>query len=244
MIETIQNTLQNTLQNTWLKDLIGLVYPDICCSCDRRLAQSEDLICLQCLFDLPKTDYPRDTENPIAKRLAGRIPFEQATAMFTFSKKGKIQNMMYHLKYQGRYRIGVLLGELFGAELLTLPHWQSVSAIVPIPLHPKKYKKRGYNQSDAIAEGMSKKMHIPYLPNAIIRNTNTQTQTKKSKEERWKNVEQIFDIQYPELLENQHVLLLDDVITTGSTMEACAEIMLKIPGLTISIAGLACADRF
>ncbi len=228
----------------WLSDLIGLIYPEICCACNQRLTKQEEIICLHCAYSLPKTDFLSIYDNPIAKHLAGRVPFEYATSMYYFTKKGLIQNLMYQLKYNGRYDVGLKLGADFGQALKEIPFWKDIEVILPVPLHPKKLKIRGYNQSDAIAEGMAKAMEIEMVPDVLKRAKFNKSQTKKGKLERWSNVENIFDLKDAALVCGKHVLLIDDVLTTGSTLEACSEVLLKVEGLKLSIATLACAESF
>ena len=228
----------------WLSDLIGLIYPEICCACNQRLTKQEETICLHCIYSLPKTNFLKYDDNPIARHLWGRVPFEHATSMFYFTKKGRIQNLMYELKYNGRYDVGLKLGISLGAALKDIDFWKEVDVILPVPLHPKKLKLRGYNQSDAIAEGMAEAMEIETDPSVLRRVKFNKSQTQKGKLERWSNVENIFELKNAEKVKGKHVLLIDDVLTTGSTLEACAETLLKVEGLKVSIATLACAESF
>ncbi len=231
-----------TLKFNFLKDLYGLVYPEICCACGRRLKIQENYICLHCSYTLPKTNFAKEADNLVAKKLAGRIPYQAAMAMYYFTKKGKIQNLLYHLKYKGCYEVGCILGKKMGKELSQYEDWNRVEVIVPVPLHPKKQKKRGYNQSDAIGEGLAETMKIDCMSDAVIRNTHTETQTQMSKEARWDNVAHIFEVKNAEALANKHILLLDDVITTGATLEALSSSLLQLPNVKISVAALACAS--
>jgi len=232
------------LKNTWLYDMIGLVYPQLCCACKERLTKQEELICYHCLFQLPKTNFHLDVENPMVKYLAGLVPFEHATALYYFLKEGRVQELIHQLKYEERYEIGVKLGTQLGRQLKGVAHWQTLAGIVPVPLHPKKIRKRGYNQSDAIGEGVAKAMDLPLWSHALIRNTHSETQTKKSRTERWENVESIFTVTDVDLLTNTHVLVVDDVMTTGSTLLACAEQLLEVEGLKVSFGTLAWAGKF
>lgn len=228
------------------QDFTGLVYPEICCGCGGRLNTLEETICLICLYNLPKTFFHQTENNPVAQRLSGRIPFENATALYFFSKSGKVKKLIHQLKYKGNYKVGIKLGEQLGKTLNKLPNWQTVDIAIPIPLHPKRLKQRGYNQSEAIAEGLGTVMDLSVEANLVKRKVNNTSQTKrKDTMSRWENVKGIFSLKDTSNLEGKHFLILDDVITTGSTMEACAmAIREKVPDAKISFATVACADIF
>ena len=188
---------------------------------------------------LPRTDYCYDDDNFIVQLFTGRIKIEKATALFTFQKGSKFRKLLHSLKYRGKSEIGILLGKELAAEMLSSKNYSDIDYIIPVPLHPKRQKQRGYNQSEMIGVGMSKVLKIPMLTEVLIRNLETVTQTKMTKDERWKNVSGKFIISDGEILKNKHVLLVDDVVTTGSTLEACGEVLLTIEGLKLSIAVLA-----
>ena len=238
--------LQSTLTiKKIINDLTGLIFPEICCSCGGRLTQHEESICLDCLYNLPKTFFHQIPNNPVSKRMNGRIEFENATALYFFAKSGRVQKLIHQLKYKGKYDIGIKLGEQLGKTLRKENNWLNIDAIVPIPLHPKRLKQRGYNQAEAIAEGLSITMDLPIAKDLVMRKVNNTSQTKKKDNaSRWKNVKDIFKVNDPNA-RNQHFLLVDDVITTGSTMEACAiAIKKQIPSASFSFATVACADIF
>ena len=227
--------------SSWLGDFLNLLYPETCAACERNLIEEENVLCLQCEYNLPKTDFHlQATANPLALKFWGRIKVEYVSTFYLFGKGSRVQHLLHQLKYKGRQDIGEKTGQLYGKELKQTPEYANIDLILPIPLHPKKEKKRGYNQSDSFARGLSQTMEIPWLKDALIRNIYTKTQTKKSQEERWKNVEQIFKVNKPDLLKGKHVLLVDDVITTGSTMEACVNILLQVPDIKVSMASIAC----
>jgi len=169
----------------------------------------------------------------------GRCPAENATAWFYFLDQSKYQKMVHLMKYHGRKDIAYGLGEYFGASLLETPY-ENADLLIPVPLHPSRQKQRGYNQSESIAQGMSSSLKIPVCPNTLVRTRANPTQTRKSGFARWENVEKIFRVQHPERLEGKHLLLVDDVITTGATLDACANTLQGIPGVRISLAALAC----
>ncbi|MCF8371818.1 MAG: ComF family protein [Bacteroidales bacterium] len=224
-----------------LYDLIHLVYPKVCVACGENLLDHEDHLCTHCLYDLPKTNYHQVDDNPVAKLFWGRVSIFKACSFFFFNKGSKFQTLIHKLKYDNRKEIGYELGKHFGCDLLSSEDFKSVDVIMPVPLHASKEKIRGYNQSDWIARGISASMDTPVDNNNLIRLMASETQTKKSRFERWENVDSIFQVTNPEALENKHVLLVDDVVTTGSTLEACAQELLKIPNVKVSIATLAVA---
>lgn len=170
---------------------------------------------------------------------AGRIKLEKATALFTFQKGSRFRKLLHGLKYKHKPEIGILLGRELGAEMLKSGNYNDVDIIIPVPLHTKRLKERGYNQSEMIGKGISEILNIPVLTDILIRNEYTQTQTKMTREERWNNVSGKFVLTLPEKIEGKHVMLVDDVITTGSTLEACGEILLNAKDLKLSIAVLA-----
>jgi ComF family protein len=221
-----------------LADFISLVFPKNCAACGNPLFKQERAICLLCITKLPQTNYHNDPENPVAKIFWGRIQLEQATAFYQFTKKGKVQHLLHELKYKGNKECGIRAGELFGKVLKDSP-FQHCSLIIPVPLHPKKQQKRGYNQSEQLAAGLSKSMGIPLNTTAFARAYHTGTQTKRSRIDRWLNVSERFVVKDGEALKGQHILLVDDVVTTGATLEACAAALRENSNVKISVAALA-----
>jgi ComF family protein len=187
---------------------------------------------------LPRTGFHTDVENEVARLFWGRIPVMQATSFIVFNKDSHYRNILHELKYKGHRHIGIEMGRLFGLELRGSP-FAKVDLIHPVPLYPSKLQKRGYNQSELIAKGLSSVLQVPLMTGLVIRTLETGTQTRKSRYERWENVRGTFQVDCPEPLLNKHVLLVDDVITTGATIEACAESLLSISGVSVSIASLA-----
>jgi len=226
----------------YLADFLALFYPKYCYGCNSSLVKDEKCLCLQCLADLPKTNFHLQKNNPVEMLFAGRVPVFRATAFYSFRKEGIIQHLVHQLKYKGKREIGNYLGYLFGQSLMKDEDFQSVDVILPIPLHSQKKKKRGYNQSESICNGIAKGMGKEHNYSALIRIVDTQTQTKKSRYSRWENVSQIFKVQHPEKLEGRHILLVDDVVTTGATIEAAAQTLLEVPNAKVSIACLAWAN--
>ena len=227
----------------YFSDFLALFYPKYCEACNRVLIQGEDFICTHCLSDLPKTHFHTLKNNPVEMIFAGRIPVFRATAFCSFRKGNSIQTLIHQLKYKGNKEIGVYLGKLLGASLSENSDFNSIDIIIPIPLHKQKQKKRGYNQSEYIAKGISQTMSKQIDTSSLIRVTDTSTQTRKTRYNRWENVFSIFQLTENENLTEKHILLVDDVITTGSTIEAAAQLLVSLPNTKVSIASLAYATH-
>jgi len=224
-----------------IDDLISLFYPRLCAGCDTPLVKGEEVLCLNCLADLPRTNYHFIPENPVFLTFAGRVKIEMATSFCRFDKGGRLQHLLHQLKYKGNREVGRKMGMLFGSDLVQINKYQSIDAIIPVPLHPKKEKIRGFNQSVEICKGLSESMNRPLIQGNLIRSVHTASQTRKGRFERWENVTGIFSVKDGNSLTGKHLLLVDDVVTTGATLEACCEPLLEIPGVTVSIATLATA---
>lgn len=232
---------QGTLRQ-YLTDFVSLFFPRQCAACGNYLVKGERVVCLNCLHDLPSTDFHLQHDNAIAKRFWGRVGVHAATALFHFEKGNKVQVLVHELKYKGRDDVGIYLGEMLGNQLVGADGFKDVAIVVPVPLHWRKKLKRGYNQSACFAEGIAKAMDVGATDSLLQRARHTQTQTKKTREERWLNVKDVFELHNPEKYEGKHILLVDDVITTGATLEACAQQLLLIPGVKVSIATIAVAE--
>jgi len=222
------------------EDFLSLWFPNLCASCAAKLYQNEKVICSRCLYALPKTNFHKDKENPVASLFWGRVKIEYATAFYYFNKGSRFRKLIHKLKYEGHHEIGYELGLHFGTSLKN-SCFDAATCIVPVPLHPSKERKRGYNQSEMIAKGMSEAMGLPVKNKNLIRNIASSTQTRKSRYDRWKNVEHIFSLRDREKLSNEHILLVDDVITTGATIEACTNELLTAEKTNVSVATLAVA---
>ena len=224
-----------------LDGLSYLIFPEICAACAKPLNRGEKCLCTSCRFRLPRTQYHKDENNPIVKHFWGKIKIEAASAYYHFGKGEKVQSLIHHLKYKGRKDVGEFTGELFGYEIMNTFPFSSIDLIIPVPLHPSKLKQRGYNQSDCFAEGIAKAMGVQFKANGLVRLKSTETQTRKHRYERYENVNRVFGVDKPEGLSGKHILLVDDVITTGATLIACAEELLAVEGTKVSIGALACA---
>ncbi|HOY38324.1 MAG TPA: ComF family protein [Bacteroidales bacterium] len=223
----------------WACDLVYLLFPEVCEVCMAPLVTGEKTICLKCLADMPYTDYHNKPENPVSQIFWGKVHVEMATALFYFAKGSKYRKLIHKLKYKGKREIGIFLGRELGACIGKSDYFKGIDCIIPVPLHISRQTKRGYNQSAEIALGISQVTGIPVKLHELIRSQATETQTKKTRDERWKNVSGKFQIASPENLKGKHVLVVDDVITTGSTIEAVVETLLGVEGVTVSIAVVA-----
>ena len=225
----------------WLKDFISLIYPHLCASCGKTLYRYENCVCSFCKVSFPKTNFHKEKDNQIAKIFWGRAEVYSAAAYCYFKKGDKIQHVMHELKYKRNYQVGIEMGKLYGLDLAQSELFSNADFLVPVPLHVSRKRQRGYNQAEVIADGLSESMKIPIDITTLIRGTSSETQTKKSHYERWKNVDSIFRITDLEKFKSKHVIVVDDVITTGSTMEACVQALLIVEGIKVSVVTLACA---
>ncbi|HEY4325431.1 MAG TPA: phosphoribosyltransferase family protein [Mucilaginibacter sp.] len=230
------------LRRGYLADFVSLLFPELCSACGESLVTNERLICTDCLYNLPFTNFHQQPDNIVAKQFWGKIKLEGAYALYYFAKGGKIQNLMHQFKYKGIQEIGNLLGEIAGEQLVKNNVFSTVDYIIPVPLHKKRLRERGYNQSACFAAGLAQKLNAAVEDNNLIRSVATETQTHKSRFARFENMKDIFIVNEPEKLVNKHILLVDDIVTTGSTLEACGLQLLKIPGLKLSIATIAYAE--
>lgn len=226
-----------------LGDFLSLFYPIICLACGKTLYKGEEIICTYCNYHLPKTNFHVDKDNPIIRHFWGKVSIHSAASYYFFNKGEKVQHLIHQLKYKGQKEIGVFIGKQYGHDLKGTPLFNEVDIIVPVPLHAKKKRKRGYNQSELFAMGLAESMKKELDVKTLYRARASETQTKKSRFERWKNVEEVFTLHDKEIFKGKHILLVDDVITTGSTLEACAQSLLQVPDVKVSIATIAYAQE-
>lgn len=226
----------------FLNHLINLFYPQVCAACGNILMKGEETVCLSCRYLLPKTLYENNLDNPLAQSFWGQVKFHAVTAEYFFSKTGKVQHLLHQLKYQGNKDAGFFLGQQLGESIKVSVLFQNIDFLVPIPLHPKKEHIRGYNQSFVIAQGVEDKTKIPIVKDCLYRKVFTSTQTKKTREERWDNVKDIFGVNDLKIFKDKHILLIDDVLTTGATLLAAGKVLSEIQNIKISVATAACAS--
>jgi len=222
--------------------LLTLLYPNLCLACQESLASVESVLCVRCQYYISPTNYHLETPNPVLDRFWGRIELEHACTGFIFNKGSALQHLIHELKYNNQPKVGIELGQQCGLLLQEVDSYNTIDCIIPVPLHPKKLRQRGYNQAALFGQGIAEILQKPCLENHLVRAKYTDTQTKKSRLERLSNVEEAFSVQEKEMLQQQHILLVDDVITTGATLEACAQQLLAIQGVKVSIAAIALAS--
>lgn len=220
-------------------NILHIFLPDICLSCENILTNQEKAICTICNHNLPFTNFSNKKNNLLEKSFYGRLKINDATALLFYRKKGIVQNLIYNLKYKGHQEIGILFGKWLSDNMIESNRFKNIDIIVPIPLHKNRLKTRGYNQVDKFGEQLALKLKTHYVKNILIRKSATKTQTHKQRTERWFNVSEIFSITDKSVFENKHILLIDDIITTGATIEACCNELLKCNNIEISIAVMA-----
>jgi ComF family protein len=225
-----------------LKDFFSLLYPSFCLACEESLEGGEEIICTSCRFDLPKTNFHQSSDHLLAQRFWGKIELSHAIAYLYFIRQGKVQELIHNLKYKGHQEIGDLLGKWYGYDLAEAGVGKHFDLILPVPLHKAKLKKRGYNQCDTFSASLSLTLNIPWKADVVKRITSTGTQTKRSRFSRWKNVAEIFVVDQPEEVIGKRILLVDDVVTTGATLESCGLELLKNGASAIGIACIAVAS--
>jgi ComF family protein len=228
----------NYLYDLW-DDFISLLFPRLCYGCGNHLMRNETLICTECYILIPRTNYHLKPDNPVSQLFWGRCLIEKAAAFSFYTKDSRIRKLIHQLKYKGIRELGSELGRIYGNSLKSSGFLEEIDLIIPVPLHPSKKRQRGFNQSDLISRGISETTGIPMNSDLLVRKTVTKTQTRKSRYDRWTNVQDIFRVTDQDRLKDKHILLVDDVITTGSTIEACANEILKAENVKVSVVALA-----
>ncbi len=222
-------------------DILSLLFPGLCYGCGNHLMRNEKLLCTECYILIPRTNYHLEPDNPVEQLFWGRCKVERAAAFSFYNRDSRIRRLIHNLKYKGVREIGSELGKIYGLALKKSDFLEGIDLIIPVPLHPSKERIRGFNQAEIISEGVSEASGIPIDTKTLERITLTATQTKRSRYERWINVDGIFHIDDRSSLKGKHVLLVDDVITTGSTIESCVNELNKCDEVRVSVAALAVA---
>jgi ComF family protein len=224
------------------ESILHFFFPHICAGCGSDILDDKNELCLRCIDSLPETHFELHRNNPVEKKFWGRLPVQSATAQFYFTRESLIQHLIHQFKYKGNAGLGLQLGKIMGVSLKSSEHFHA-DALVPLPLFSHKEKRRGFNQSEILCKGIAEHLHIPVLKEVITRPRHTETQTHKGRIERWKNMEGKFVLTNAEAIEGKHILLVDDVITTGSTLESCGAELLKAANVRLSIACLSYSAR-
>jgi ComF family protein len=220
-----------------------LIFPHVCAGCGTDIISENNKLCIFCHEDLPKTSFHLHANNPVEKIFWGRLPLRHATAQYYFTKQSVMQRLMHRFKYKGDKDLGLFLGRLMGYQFEETNRFKEINALIPLPLFPNKERRRGYNQANLLCEGISAIIQKPVLKDVVVRTMHTESQTSKTRVERWQNMEGRFLLQNDAAIKGKHVLLVDDVITTGATLEACGLELLKGENVTLSIATLCCASN-
>jgi len=222
---------------------LHLLFPHVCIGCGNDILNEENMLCMRCISELPETNFHMHSNNPVEKIFWGRLPLFSATAQYYFSKETRMQHLMHQFKYKGNKDLGKQLGYLMGNDLSQSNRFNDVEALIPLPLFAAKEKKRGYNQATVLCAGIAEIMKIEVLTDVIIRTQYTETQTQKGRIERWANIEGKFELIKPDKVRNKNILLVDDVITTGATLEACGQELMKADNVRLSVATLCFASH-
>lgn len=215
--------------------LLNLLYPNLCIYCESRTHSSSELFCLDCQYQVHPTGMYYLKENEFTSHFKGRVNLAQGAALYYYVKGGRLQKAMELLKYKDKPEIGYRLGKFFGSILKSIPSYTFIDLIIPVPLHPRRKILRGYNQSALIARGLSEQLQIHVYENLLIRNKETNTQTEKNRMERSLNMQKVFALLNPEKINGKHILLVDDILTTGATLEACARLIQNQTSAQISM---------
>jgi ComF family protein len=228
-----------TLVKNYIADFLHLFFPHICIGCNTDVLNDNHILCAKCISNLPETGFLSSAGNPVEKIFYGRLNVQNAGSAFYFNKNSVIQQVIIQLKYKSNQQAGNFLGKLLGHQIAGSKRFDDVDLLIPLPLNDKKLFKRGYNQAAVIVKGITSVWNKPVIENAIERVLFTETQTHKDRVARWETMEGVFTVTHPRLLKNKHILLVDDIITTGATLEACGEAILKVPGTRLSVATIA-----
>lgn len=232
----------NRVLKDWILSLRRLFFPPHCAVCGTLLGEGEEGVCMRCNMDMPRTNYHLHKDNPVEQMFWGKFPLERATSYFFYQRGSGFRHLLFRLKYHGRQDLGRIMGRFMAAELAPSGFFAGIDVIVPVPLHPHRQRMRGYNQSQCIAEGLSAVTGIPVDAALVVRTRHTETQTRKSSYERWENMHGVFRLLRPQFFTGKHILIVDDVLTTGATTTSCADAFAGVEGIRISVLTLAVAE--
>ncbi len=222
-----------------VKNLINLFFPKICSGCRNSLGDFEHIICTSCRHELPVTNFHSQDDNPLERIFYGRIKLNRATALFYFTKKGIVQELLHNLKYRGHENIGAFLGKWLAHELVSSGNYNEIDLVIPVPLHKKKLRKRGYNQVTLFAKEIASALNASYMDDVLIKTTQTETQVFKKRLARWQQRDEVFQLKNPVKIEGKNILIIDDIVTTGSTIEACGNVLKQANIKSLSLACMA-----
>jgi len=225
-----------------LNNIISVFIPAVCAGCKHKLSIHNQVLCVTCRHELPITNYHLEAENAVKRLFSGRASITNANSFVLFHKKGIVQQIIHELKYKGQQQIGTFFGNWYGSILKQNGVFEHVDVVIPVPLHKKRLRQRGYNQVTTFSKALASTLSLKFDETSFARVKNTSRQVFKSRSDRWQRLQNAFEVIDKNQLEGKHILLVDDVITTGATLEACANILLKIPGTTISIVTLAVTE--
>jgi ComF family protein len=226
----------------WIKPLTDLIYPPLCAGCGVLRPLDQHIFCLDCLHELPETGYHLHAANPFTDHFKGRVDIKAGAAFLYFTREGATQRLLHHIKYDNRADLITMIGRWYGAQLAKSPLWQDIDAIVPVPLHWKKFRKRGYNQSAVFGDGLGDALQVPSFKSAMRRITHDKSLTGMKRLQRVETIGSSYILARPDLVRNKNILLVDDVLTTGATLEACALALVQAPVASISMVTIACGE--
>lgn len=226
---------------SYIADFFNLFFPRVCLICSRGLYQHEKHICRLCEKELPRSYFHLADDNLVEKLFWGRINVKRASSFLLYTKGSMVKNILHSIKYRHKKELGYELAKLYSDDLKEVNFFGDIDVVIPVPLHDKKLRLRGYNQSEWIAKGFSESLNAELVVDNLFKKMSTSSQTKKNRYERWENVGEVFDIRDKTLFEHKNILLVDDVLTTGATLEACAKVILQVKGITINVVTLAYA---
>ena len=224
------------------QNVVNLFFPQICEACKLPLKDNEHVVCIACRHELPITNFHFENNDAVKKILYGRVQLQHATALLHFSKKGLVQELLHNLKYRGHEQVGEFLGDWLGGELQSIPHYKDINVVIPVPLHRKKKRERGYNQVTKFGQSIAKALDVDFDENTLVKIKHSRTQVFKDRITRFDDANTRFALGKTENLVAKHILLVDDIITTGATIEACALLLQAIPDIKISVATMAIAE--